>query len=223
MKPSYEDPGRNIQVFSAIFEDEGLDWAVIGGIAAIERRAESRETVDVDFVVSGIADLNRRLQEMHLARFRVVNEPDGAPFLIQGETTDGMHFDIYVASIDFEEAVLATKDENHVASAEAIVLYKLMAMRPQDVDDIRSILAAHPDLEGLDLEFIEYWANELDVRDQWHGFVAEARRIDPLNRQLERPAPKSRWAPGSPTPGYVRKQGVDSLGRPYTRWVRIRS
>ena len=141
MKPVYDDPARSIPSFKEIYEAESLDWAVIGGLAAIERRSEGRDTVDADFVISEIGNLQERLTSMNPRWFQICREPDGNPYPVQGETRDGMHFDIYVAGIDFEKAVLDTKDENHIASAEAIIVYELMAMRPVDVDDIRSILA----------------------------------------------------------------------------------
>ncbi len=220
MKPPYENPIRNVAIFEAVFDAEHLDWALIGGLAAIEHRAGRRETVDVDFVISGIADLERRLAQMEPAKLRVLKESDGTPYLVQGETADGMHFDIYIASIDFEDAVLATKDENHVASAEAVILYKLMAMRPQDVDDIRSILDAHPDFGGLDLEFIEHWANELDVLDRWHELSAEVSGTGTSRRRQKPAVPGPERSRRPRASGYVRKRGVDSLGRPYTRWTR---
>ena len=170
MKPYYENPGQNLPVFTALFERVGLDWAVIGGIAAVERRPDFRETVDVDFVVSEMAHLEERLNELQPKRLRVLRESGGTPYLIQGETSDGMHFDIYIASIEFEKAVLATKDENHFASAEAIIVYKLMAMRPHDIDDIRSILA-RPAIGSLDIAFIEHWAEECGVLDRWREFA----------------------------------------------------
>ncbi|MDA8400392.1 MAG: hypothetical protein M0008_10190 [Actinomycetota bacterium] len=220
MKPPYENPMGNVAIFEAMFDAEHLDWALIGGLAAIEHRAGHRETVDVDFVVSGIADLERRLAQMEPAKLRVLKERDGAPYLIQGETSDGMHFDIYVATIDFEDAVLATKDENHVASVEAVILYKMMAMRPQDVDDIRSILDAHPDFGGLDLEFIEHWANELDVLDRWNELSAETRQTGRWRRPPRPAVPQPERSRTTRASGYSRKRGIDSLGRPYARWIR---
>ncbi|MCL4446243.1 MAG: hypothetical protein M1134_05150 [Actinobacteria bacterium] len=220
MKPLYENPGKNVSAFKEAFEAEGVDWALIGGLAAIEHRATGRETVDVDFVVSSLASLERRLERMQLARVRVLEEPEGSPYLVQGETADGMHFDIYVASIDFENAVLATKDDKHVASAEAVILYKLMAMRREDVDDVRSILDNHPGLKGLDVEFIERWAAELDVQDEWHGFVAEYQKAKNIRSQLILPASDTGDQANTPKTRYVKKQGVDTLGRRYTRWIR---
>lgn len=220
MKPLYDGPERNVATFESLFDAEGLDWALIGGLAAIKWRASTRDTVDVDFVVSDMANLEERLKRLGPAKLRVLREHDGVPYLIQGEMANGMHFDIDVASIEFEKTVLATKDNDHVASAEAILLYKMLAMRPQDVDDIHSILAAHPGFEGLDLDFIGQWADELDVSDRWNGFVSEIWQAEDRKRLPRPPGIKPTAEVGRPKAGYVRKQGVDSLGRRYTRWVR---
>jgi hypothetical protein len=225
-KPHYENPDRNVPIFEEIFRRNGLDWVLIGGLAAIRRRSDKRETVDVDFVVSGLEDLEAQLLETGTRWLKIAREPNGTPYLIQGETNDGMHFDIYVHDWDpkdefeFERAVLETKDDYHVASAEAIIVYKLMAMRPQDIDDIQSILRAHPNFDGLDLEFIEKWAREYDLYDLWAEFVNEARRNSPTKLAYPLP-PRSRGPKqGKQREGLIRKTGVDKNGHPYTRWVR---
>ncbi len=183
MKPHYENPQKNVATFKAMFEGSNIDWAVIGGIAAICRGTDKRETVDADFVVSELGNLEEQLTLLGPKWFKVTREPDGTPYLIQGETGDGMHFDIYVQGIDFELEVLATKDDNHIASAEAIIVYKLMAMRPQDISDIESILKAHPNFEGLDIEFINKWAAECSVSEQWAEFVNRSKLRSKVSRQ----------------------------------------
>jgi hypothetical protein len=171
LKPPYKNPQRNLPTFQRLFEEAGVDSATIGGIAAIIRRAEPRETTDADFVVSNISDLEERLRTINPRYTHVSREPDGTPYLIQGETADGMHFDIFIAETPFEQEVLATKDSNATASAEAIIVYKLVADRPQDIDDINSILRKHSNLDGLDVAKIERWAEYLGVIDKWHEFA----------------------------------------------------
>ena len=176
MKPAYENPQHNIQIFKEVFKSAGLDWSVIGGIAAIAARAKKRETVDVDFVVSELKYLEVRLRSTtNPNKFRILTERDGTAYLIQGETSDGMHFDIYIAGTDFERAVLETSDTDHIASPEAIIVYKLMAMRPQDVDDIRSILLAHPNMKGLDKKFLDYWIESCGVTREWKTIVSSSK------------------------------------------------
>lgn len=181
MKPPYDDPGRNLARFGEMFDAEGVDWAVIGGLAVVHAGVAGRETVDADFVVSGLAHLEERLAEMGVRWMRLLREEhDGSPYMVQGETADGMRFDIYIASIAFEEEVLATKDEHHMASPEAVVVYKLVAGRPQDIADVRAMLCEQPGMANLDIDFIGRWATELDVIDRWRRYAAEARHADRL-------------------------------------------
>ncbi len=93
-----------------------------------------------------------------------------------------MHFDIYIAGTPFEQEVLATKDSTGTASAEAIIVYKLIAERPQDIDDINSILEKHPNLDGLDVTKIERWAKYSGVIDGWRKFADrhQTQTLEPL-------------------------------------------
>lgn len=171
MKPPYNNPQRNLPIFHRLFEESGVDSATIGGIAAIVWRATPRETVDADFVVSELSDLEQRLNSISLRPIKILTERDGTPYLIQGETSDGMHFDIFIAETLFEQEVLATKDDTGTASAEAIIVYKLAAGRSQDIDDINSILKKHPNLDGLDVAEIERWTEYLGITDKWREFA----------------------------------------------------
>lgn len=45
------DPEDQLPLFEEVFDTEGLDWALIGGLAALHYHVEPRETVDLDFVV----------------------------------------------------------------------------------------------------------------------------------------------------------------------------
>lgn len=136
-------------------------------MAAIGYRAVPRETVDLDFVVDRLDELPTSLGARGL-RFRLLRESDGDPYLLQGETPDGMHFDIYVAGTDFERAAL-DRSKEHVASAEDIIVYKLLADRPHDRDDIDQILTAHPE---VDRRYVASWADEWEVTERWHEALA---------------------------------------------------
>jgi hypothetical protein len=162
-KPYYEHPEQWLDEFGRILSQLGLQWAVIGGMGARQYRLEPRATVDLDFVADRLSELMDVLED-NAFTFRVLRERDGTPYLLQGTTPDGMHFDIYGAHTDFEKSVLERHMDN-VASPEDIIVYKLMAWRPQDRDDVAAILAAQP---NLDHAYIEHWAQAWDVLDNWH-------------------------------------------------------
>lgn len=60
-------------------------------------------------------------------------------------------------------------------SVEDLIVYKLLAWRPQDRDDIAEVLAAGHE---LDTRYIEHWAAQWEVLDRWE----EAFSLDPPSR-----------------------------------------
>ncbi|MHB8262955.1 MAG: hypothetical protein ACYDGY_04295 [Acidimicrobiales bacterium] len=131
-------------------------------------RFHLRGTVDLDFVVDRLSELMDTLEKQGFT-FRVLRERDDSPYLLQGTTPDGMHFDIYEAHTDFEKSALARRTGTY-ASPEDIIVYKLMAWRSQDQDDIAEILATQTE---LDHGYIEHWAETWDVLDNWHTALAK--------------------------------------------------
>ena len=139
-------------------------------MAAIEYRLHPRHTVDIDCVVNHLGVLVEELERRGI-ELRVLREEDGSPYLVQGTTPDGMHFDVYVAGTRFEQSVLARRNERGYVSPEDLIVYKLMAWRSQDRDDIAEVLAA--DLE-LDTGYIEHWAGQWEVLDRWQEALGTA-------------------------------------------------
>ena len=138
------------------------DWQLSSGVLIHAR------LIDADFVVSELGGLKDRLTEAGYSA-RLLANPDGSPYLLTGTTPDGMHLDIYVASTDFENSVLK-RNRHSYASAEDTNFYKLVAWRPQDRDDIRSILASNRD---LDTKYIADYAGEWDVTDRWNEALSQ--------------------------------------------------
>jgi hypothetical protein len=124
-KPYYEDPEQWLPEIRTILNDLNLEWGIIGGVAAKRYRLVPRHTDDIDLVANRVTELMDVLEERGFT-FRVLREDDGSPYLLQGVTPDGMHFDIYEAHTDFELSVLERHIENY-ASPEDIIVYKLLA------------------------------------------------------------------------------------------------
>lgn len=168
LKPYYDDPSRWLGEFEAAFEAAGLRWAILGGLAALEYRQHSRDTVDLDCVVDKVDGLVDQLRERGLD-LRLRRDSDGSPYLVQGTTPDGMHFDVYIAGTPFEESALERRGADGYVSVEDLIVYKLLAGRPEDRDDIGEILAAGHE---LDTGYIEYWTREWDVLERWHEAIS---------------------------------------------------
>ena len=60
-----------------------------------------------------------------------------------------------------------------LAAPEASIIYKLLARRPRDLDDVDSIFAARAAVgETLDWNFLDSWAEEWGITDELQGYRA---------------------------------------------------
>lgn len=163
---------------------------LIGGIAVIARGVP-RLTRDVDATVAGDAirpqDLVDRLR-LHDVRPRIGDAIEFAEanqvLLLRHEAT-GVDVDLSIAWLPFEIEALAAAEPMdlagvrvQVARAEDLIIYKAIAFRPQDQQDIERLLALHG--HSVDVARIRRVA----------GAVAEAleepERVVGLERLLER-------------------------------------
>ena len=138
---------------------QGVSYAVIGGIATTVR-GEPRFTADVDVVV-GI-DLDRALQlldSLISSPFRplftdVADVVKKAFILPIRHISSGIRVDMAIGMTGFERQLIARATEATiggrsipVATAEDLILLKVLAGRPRDVDDVsRIVLRQGPSL-----------------------------------------------------------------------------
>ncbi len=135
---------RALAALALALRSSGAPWMVIGGIAVITRGVR-RLTTDIDACVRGDAiDVDALLEV--LARHRIVPRIDDASafatqnlvLLVRHEPT-GVDLDVSLAWSLFEhEALDASTDERFgavrvpMASAEDLVVFKVLAARPRD-------------------------------------------------------------------------------------------
>ena len=53
------------------------------------------------------------------------------------------------------------------ASPEDVIIHKIFAGRPRDIEDVRSILLRNAD---IDMKYIRSWLDEFDLASEEHGF-----------------------------------------------------
>jgi hypothetical protein len=128
---------------------------IIGGVAVIAHGVP-RLTVDIDasIVAAGldIAQLETALAS-HGIRGRL---PDAAAFatahqvFLAAHETSGTPVDVTLAWLPFEEEALAARVRCdyagvsiHIPRPEDLVVYKLVASRPRDLDDAEGLLVLH--------------------------------------------------------------------------------
>ncbi|MEZ4306610.1 MAG: DUF6036 family nucleotidyltransferase [Polyangiaceae bacterium] len=141
------------------FDDLGVQWYLFGAQAAFLYGA-SRLTVDVDVTVA----LERRAPHelvSALERHGIKSRVEDPEFVERTRVLPVTHVptrtagDIVLAGPGLEEAFLARAEPREilgvavpVASAEDIVVMKILAGRPKDLEDVKAIVAAQGDALG---------------------------------------------------------------------------
>lgn len=126
--------------------------AVIGGVAVIAW-GRARNTTDIDAAISATPEITEAL----IARARrfgfVPRVDDAAAFatqrmvlLLRHEST-GVPFDLSFAQLEFERAALSTAVVRNFGSvsvrvpdAAALIVYKMVASRPKDLEDVEDLI-----------------------------------------------------------------------------------
>jgi hypothetical protein len=173
------DIARLLEDAVAIVEAAGVEWAVMGGCAR-NAYAEPRATRDVDLVVAAdparFAALERELAAHGFTRGSSVGDAsEPVPDLVLYRDTAGRRLDILFAHTAFERSALARRRtltafsslRAHVVSAEDLIIYKLIADRPQDRADIAAVIDAHA-ASGvpIDWPYVEQWSSAWEVSDR---------------------------------------------------------
>ena len=148
----------------ADLEHAHAQWAIVGGLA-VSARAEPRTTRDVDVVVavSTDADAENLVRSLHASGYRVraVVEHEAAGRLATARLTHSerstLLVDLLFASSGIEREVVDQADRleilpdltANVATIGHLLALKVLARddrtRPQDLDDIRALLAEASD------------------------------------------------------------------------------
>ena len=165
-----------VEILGEVFENRGVRYALLGGLATMLRgRPRFTQDVDVLLEVPQLA-LPGLLDELVDRGFSLDRETVIRQFVEQHMTA----FRYGVVRIDWLKPVLplyahalaaATKlpwGEKHalrVLTPEGLIVTKLVAFRPQDQEDIRTLLAANADEIDADLIRRE-WAAVAEGEEQ---------------------------------------------------------
>lgn len=147
----------------------------MGGLA-VSVWAEPRATYDIDGVINlDITDLENFLEELSKEGFSYdknnsIKFIQNMPFitLIYPLEEHEIYVDLFLAKSKYAKEALSRKQEVvlsdvtiPVISPEDLILYKILAGRSRDIDDVRQILILQ---EGkLDMEYMKKWATKLGV------------------------------------------------------------
>ena len=147
-----------------VFDDTGVNWTLIGALAANRYRTTPRFTTDVDALAEFDPALIERLET---AGYDVtaIADADEPPHLLRCYRGPEQ-IDILLAVVDYQVTAL-DRSVDHVLAIEDVIIHKLIAWRSRDRDDIRSILEADPD---LDASYLDHWITEWELVNRWSTF-----------------------------------------------------
>jgi SAM-dependent methyltransferase len=166
------EPSAWLASIAEIFDAVGVEWTLVGALAANRYRATPRFTTDVDTMAAFDPDLERRLINAGYD-VDVIADVGEPPHLIRCHRgTEAV--DILLPVVEYQRVALA-RARDHVLMVEDVIIHKLIAWRPRDRDDIRSILEAGADLDRayLDRAYLDRWIDEWDVAERWATFPHE--------------------------------------------------
>ena len=170
--------GEQLSAVAGALSALGAEFMLIGGLA-VGVWAEPRATKDADLcvrVLASAADLTRSLATAGLE----VARGDLARALVQGESVrlrrigqgdEPIVVDLLVAITPFEIEALARRQpmrvlgvELPVVTAEDLLVFKLIAGRPQDLADAALLLDLHGDT--FDFARVRRWCDAFGVSDR---------------------------------------------------------
>ncbi len=156
-----------------------LPYMIIGGQAVL-LYGEPRLTKDIDItlgvntdqldVVTGIvSELGLKPIPENMEQF--VKQTMVLPAL---DEPSGVRVDFIFSFTPYEEQaikrarkILILKQEVSFASPEDVIIHKIFAGRPRDIEDARSIILKNP---NIDIKYIRKWLSEFDASSDKKGF-----------------------------------------------------
>lgn len=161
-------------------ERHGLPYMIIGGQAVL-LYGEPRLTRDIDVTLGVNTDridsLLAVIQELLLKPLpedirSFVSQTMVLPAL---DETTGIRVDFIFSFTPYEAEAIKRAEKVTIldqgvcfASAEDIIIHKIFAGRPRDLEDVRSILLKNP---GVDVAYIRKWLKEFDASSDEKNFV----------------------------------------------------
>ncbi len=150
-------------------DEASIPYMVIGGQAVL-LYGEPRLTRDIDITLAlAPGDLPRVLALLPEADLTPLVDPE--PFVqetmvLPCRHPSGIRVDFVFSMSPYERQAIERAVPVNVcgqwvryASAEDLVVHKIFAGRPRDLEDVRTVLLKRP---GLDLEYIRTWLAEFD-------------------------------------------------------------
>ena len=172
-----------VDVLSTVEDAAGgpESFAVIGAVAR-NAWAPPRATTDVDLAIAARPEILQAIGcALRTLGYQQVRQQQADPgeqlpdiVIFRSEATGLPQVDLLVAKTPFEEQVLRRAVRIEVgpcavpiASPEDLIVYKLLADRPRDREDIRAVLRTQARVgRPLDWQYVEQWAAFWRITDR---------------------------------------------------------
>ncbi|MCB1213966.1 MAG: nucleotidyltransferase [Deltaproteobacteria bacterium] len=173
-----------LEKLAKLFEEKKIPYMIIGGQAVL-MHGEARMTQDIDITLGlGPEDLEKVLHLCQEAHWQVLvaNPYDFVTKTMvlpcQDQQT-GIRLDLVFSFSPYEKEALKRAQsftmggsKLKVASVEDLMIHKIIAGRPRDLEDLRMLCLKHP---KLDKTYIKHWLDQYaQVMEQalWQQFEA---------------------------------------------------
>lgn len=151
-----------------VLADAGISTVIIGAHAANRYRLEVRGTVDLDLLA---ATLDGAAEALRAAGCEVRSvTDDGVEYLVCAQLGPA-RVDVLLAETDYQRLAI-DRAVDGILTVEDVMVHKLIAGRPRDLDDIMSILATGVD---IDEAYVVEHATSWGVDDRWRALRARDR------------------------------------------------
>ena len=169
-----------ISKIAKALEHAGLPYMLIGGQAVL-LYGTPRMTKDIDITLGvDTGRLNAVVQAAETIGIEILPEEfttfvERTFVLPTIEKESGIRVDFIFSFTPYERqaiaranAVLLGRTKVMFASAEDVIIHKIFAGRPRDLEDVRSILLKNPDLDRM---YVRRWLSEFEKSPEKKGLV----------------------------------------------------
>ena len=162
-----------LAALDALLAELGIQWVVIGGVAANLYRRKTRLTGDVDLLLAANAsDRVAQLEEALSARGWSVRRATPVGDILRMHHAALGWADLQIAGTEYQRAAIERAHPTTLSDAlvvralspEDLIIHKLIAGRPKDIGDIDALLEAGV---AFDEAYIEHWAAIWEVTELW--------------------------------------------------------